>query len=104
MASRAVDGALVVVLRHDGGLSLSCSRCRWSVWSVHAALVPDRPLSITPDGGRTWTQAPLPKTRAGWRYVGARSATALVTLADPPAPVLWTSSTAGRTWTPHPIR
>lgn len=61
-------------------------------------------LSITPDGGRTWTQAPLPKTRAGWRYVGARSATALVTLADPPAPVLWTSSTAGRTWTPHPIR
>ena len=61
-------------------------------------------LSITPDGGRTWTRAPLPKTGAGWRYVGARSATALVTLADPPAAVLWTSSTAGRTWTAHPIR
>jgi hypothetical protein len=61
-------------------------------------------LSVTPDRGRTWTHALLPKTGAGWRYVGARSATALVTLADPPAPVLWTSNTAGRTWTPYPIR
>jgi hypothetical protein len=61
-------------------------------------------LSITPDGGLTWTDTPLPKTGAGWRYVGARSATTLVALADPPAATLWTSSTAGRTWTPHPIR
>jgi hypothetical protein len=61
-------------------------------------------LSISPDGGRTWTHAPLPKTGAGWRYVGARSATALVALPDPPAAVLWTSNAAERTWTPHSIR
>jgi hypothetical protein len=61
-------------------------------------------LAITPDGGRTWTHTPLPQTGAGWRYVGARSATALVALPDPPAAVLWTSNTAGRTWAPHPIR
>ena len=43
-------------------------------------------LSITPDGGRIWTRARLPKTGAGWRCVGARSATALVSLADPRQP------------------
>ena len=61
-------------------------------------------LSVSRDGGRTWAAAPLPKAGAGWRYVGARSATALVALPDPPAAVLWTSGTAGRTWTARPIR
>ena len=61
-------------------------------------------LSVSRNGGRTWTPAPLPKTAAGWRYVAARSGTALVALADPPAAVLWTSTTAGLTWTAHPIR
>jgi hypothetical protein len=61
-------------------------------------------LSVSRDGGRTWAAAPLPRTGDGWRYVGARSATALVALPDPPAAVLWTSGTAGRTWTAHPIR
>ena len=44
MTARAVDGAALLVLRHDGGLSLSCSWCRWPVWSVPAAPVPDRPV------------------------------------------------------------
>jgi len=61
-------------------------------------------LAVSRDGGRTWTDAPLPKTGDGWRYVGARSGTALVALPDPPAAVLWSSATAGRTWTAHPIR
>jgi hypothetical protein len=61
-------------------------------------------LTVSRDDGRTWTDAALPKTGAGWRYIGARSATALVALADPPTAVLWTSDTAGRSWTPHPIR
>jgi hypothetical protein len=61
-------------------------------------------ISVSRDGGRTWADPPLPHTAAGWRYVGARSATALVALPEPPAAVLWTSDTAGRTWTPHPIR
>ncbi len=61
-------------------------------------------ISVSRDGGRTWADPPLPHTAAGWRYVGARSATALVALPEPPAAVLWTSDTAGRTWMPHPIR
>ena len=61
-------------------------------------------LSVSRDGGRTWSAVPTPGKSIGWRYVGARSATALVALVDPPAPTLWTSDTAGRTWTVHPIR
>jgi hypothetical protein len=61
-------------------------------------------LSVSRDGGRTWSAVPMPGKSIGWRYVGARSATALVALLDPPAPALWTSDTAGRTWTVHPIR
>jgi hypothetical protein len=61
-------------------------------------------LSVSRDGGRTWSAVPTPRKSIGWRYVGARSATALVALVDPPAPTLWTSDTAGRTWTVHRIR
>jgi hypothetical protein len=71
-----------------------------------AAAVPDLGggLAVSRDGGRTWSALPTPSRSIGWRYVGARSATALVALVDPPAPTLWTSDTAGRTWTVHPIR
>ena len=34
-------------------------------------------LTVSRDGGRTGTDAAVPKTGAGWRYIGARSATAL---------------------------
>jgi hypothetical protein len=61
-------------------------------------------LFVSQNGGRTWAAAALPRTVAGWRYVGARSATALVALADPPAPTLWTSADGGRSWPAHPIR
>jgi len=61
-------------------------------------------LTVSRDGGHTWTNAALPRAGAGWRYVGARSASALVALADPAAAVLWTSDSAGRLWTAHPIR
>jgi hypothetical protein len=61
-------------------------------------------IRISRNGGRTWADAGLPRTAAGWRYVGARAGTALVALPEPPAAVLWTSDTAGRTWAPHPIR
>ena len=71
-----------------------------------AAALPDLGggLAVSRDGGRTWSAVPTPRRSIGWRYVGARSATALVALVDPPAAALWTSDTAGRTWTVHPIR
>lgn len=71
-----------------------------------AAAVPDLGggLAVSRDRGRTWSTVRTPLRSIGWRYVGARSATALVALVDPPAPTLWTSDTAGRTWTIHPIR
>lgn len=71
-----------------------------------AAALPDLGggLSVSRDGGRTWSAVPTPRRSIGWRYVGARSATALVALVEPAAPALWTSDTAGRTWTVHPIR
>ena len=71
-----------------------------------AAAVPDLGggLAVSRDGGRTWSVVPTPSKSIGWRYVGARSATALVALVDPPAPTVWTSDTAGRSWTVHPIR
>jgi hypothetical protein len=71
-----------------------------------AAAVPDLggALAVSRNGGRTWSTVPTPAHSIGWRFVGARSATALVALLDPPSPTLWTSDTAGRTWTVHPIR
>jgi photosystem II stability/assembly factor-like uncharacterized protein len=71
-----------------------------------SAAVPDLGggLAVSRDHGRTWSAVPTPANSIGWRYVGARSATALAALVDPPAPTLWTSDTAGRTWTVHPIR
>jgi hypothetical protein len=70
----------------------------WAMPDLHGT------VQVSRDGGRTWAEAGLPRTAAGWRYVGARSGTALVALQEPPAAVLWTSDTAGRTWTAHPIR
>jgi hypothetical protein len=61
-------------------------------------------LSISADGGRHWAAASLPRTAAGWRYVGARSATSLVALAEPPAGSIASSSTGGRTWSVLVIR
>jgi hypothetical protein len=71
-----------------------------------AAAVPDLGggLAVSRDRGRTWSAVPTPAKSIGWRYIGARSATALVALVDPPAAALWTSDTAGRTWTIHRIR
>jgi hypothetical protein len=61
-------------------------------------------ISVSRDGGRTWVPPSLPRTAAGWRYVGARSASALVALQEPPAPVLWATGDAGRSWTAYRIR
>jgi len=71
-----------------------------------AAALPDLGggLAVSRDGGRTWSTVPTPGEHIGWRYVAARSATALVALVDPPATTLWTSDTAGRAWTVRPIR
>ena len=71
-----------------------------------AAAAPDLGggLAVSRDRGRTWSAVPTPSKSIGWRYVAARSATALVALVDPPAATLWTSDTAGRTWTVQPIR
>jgi hypothetical protein len=61
-------------------------------------------LQTSRNGGATWTAAALARGGDGYRYVGARSDTSLVALASPPAAVVWTTSTAGRTWTRLPIR
>ena len=70
----------------------------WALQDLHGT------VQVSRDGGRTWADAGLPRTADGWRYVGARSGTALVALPEPPAAVLWTSDTAGRTWVARPIR
>ena len=61
-------------------------------------------LVVSRDGGTTWVDAGVPKQAEGWRYVGARSGTALVALAQPPVSAIWVSDTAGRTWNEYRIR
>jgi hypothetical protein len=61
-------------------------------------------LKVSTNGGRTWSAAPLPATGAGWRYVGASGATALVALAEPAQAAYWTSGDGGRTWSRTAVR
>jgi hypothetical protein len=70
----------------------------WAIPDLHGT------VQVSQEGGRTWAEAGLPRTAAGWRYVGARSGTALVALPDRPAAALWTSDTAGGTWVARPLR
>ena len=61
-------------------------------------------LVVSQNGGASWVNAGVPKQSVGWRYVGARSATTLVALAQLPTSGIWVSATAGRTWTEYRIR
>lgn len=53
------------------------------------------------DGGRTFAAVNLPAAGAGWSYVGARSATALLALPGTPDGSQWYSDDGGLTWRPH---